>query len=973
MPGADRGTHAEDGALSFGQFELQPYRRLLLRDRIPVKIGDRAFDLLDILIQRRGDVVAKEELIAHVWPNVFVHETNLKVNMSNLRRILGDTGQTPTYIATISGRGYQFIAPVVEKAGATVEFSPALQNTESTVLPEICEVIGREKEIDDVVRWLEQRRMVTLVGPGGVGKTTVAIAAARGLMDAFPDGICFIDLSAHDSEAQVADVVASSLGVRGNPIDATRAIVESVGSRKKLIILDSCEHVIHSARALVSEIFQSDTASRILVTSRERIASREETVIQIGTLPVPQGNGALSAEEALRFASVELLVARAREWNDFSFHSAQANAIAAICRSLDGLPLALEIAASQFDKHEPVEIVSMLDEHLASFDNWNANAPSRQRTLRATLDWSYRLLSADEAVIFRFLSIFAGSFDLESALAVLGPLGFDAYQITIGLGALVGKSLVAAHADDVSLSYRLLDSARLYAAEQAKRDDRIGLVWDSYASHLVTLFARAEDELMWRKTSEWRAQYGPRLNDLRQALDWCFGRGGRPDVGTRLTTSALVLWDEFSNVTEAQPRIVQALAYAESRDLDVMSLAKLAFAHAWYLMYAKQIPPESVEAWKLAIDYAQRSGELLLHLRALWGFAGYLCHTGRYERTLAILDDYRRLAVAGEQWAALPDCDWLYAVAEIYLGRLTSARDRLEKLEPNNPLISSKTHLARIVVDRSMMLRTYLSLALWVTGKPERALAIAQEVSTFDKDIRHLVSQICHAAWSRLPIAFWNDDLAALSTYTAKIRSYLEIENIQVWHPVHRFHQALVDYHDGDKQALRAMRDAIDDLIESNLIVRVPSYLGLLSEALLREDRLDDARSTIREALALADRHREAWTTPELLRISANIGLATGDKPGGLEELWRARHHALDIGAIFFALRASNDLADAYLADGQPQRAIGCLQPIFAHYTEGFATHDLVRSSRLLDRARTELVPSQEPVWLDKRFQETDP
>ncbi len=938
-------------ALLFGRFELQRDRRFLLLDGRPIKIGGRAFDLLEIFADRAGETIAKEELIARVWPNIFVHDTNLKVTISSLRRILGDTAPHSAYIATIPGRGYRFIAEVVRESGAAVARLSSAAPSDSARLPEVGEIIGREGEIAEVLGRLGQSRIVSLVGPGGVGKTTVAIAAARQILHVFPDGVCFVDFSAIEADQLVPSIVASALGVRGNPTDVTLAIAESLVSRRKLIILDNCEHVVHSVRAIVSRICASGAGSRILLTSRERIGAVEEALVQIHPLPFPDGGVAQTPEDALSYPSVELFVTRALEWTEFEFLPEQAGVVAAICRSLDGLPLALEIAAGQLDRHGPDELLAMLDEHLAAFGNRNAEAPSRQKTLWAALDWSYQLLSADEAQIFRFLSVFAGVFDLEDVLAVLAPLGMDAYRVTTGLGGLVGKSLVVAQADDLVLRYRLLDSARIYAAEQFRHDDHLDAVWASYTLHLAALFEKAEEEWIWREAIEWRSQYRPRLNDLRQALDWCFGRGGRPELGFRLTTSALLLWDEVSSVAEARARIDQALAYTGTVDGDAKALAKLARSRAWHLLNVKPIPPESVEAWEVAICHAQRSADIESYLRALWGFALYRCQTGHYAKALDLLERFRDLAILNDEWTALPDGDWLYAMVEVHLARLTRARARLEKLAKENPLVGHRTRVARFVVDRSMMLRTQLSFTLWVSGQPERAQRIADEVSEFDEDAQHLVSQICHLSWSRLPIALWNSDLPAFSRLTAKMRSHLEIENIPVWHPVRDFHQAVVDYHRGDEDAVWSMRKAIDEIIASNHIIRAPICLGVLAEALLKEGRLGDARATLDEALSFADRQKETWSNPELLRISAGISLAGGEQLAALAMLQDAKTLALNTGALFFALRSANDLAELYLADRQPQSAVDVLQPVYARYTEGFDTYDLVRASRILERA----------------------
>lgn len=945
---------AADGMVSFGPFKFLSDRRVLLRDNYPLKIGGRAFDLLRIFVERAGDTLTKDELIDFVWPNVFVHDTNLKVTISSLRRLLGETAPHPTYIATIPGRGYRFIAPVASLTEPAAEPFFASVSAELSRLPPSGEIVGRGREIGAAVEMLGQRRMVSIVGPGGIGKSTVAIAAARRLTEAFPDGVDFVDLSLIQDDQLVPTVVASALGVRGSPADVTAAVVESIVNRRKLILLDNCEHVVRGVQALASRILGSGAASRLLLTSRERIGAREETLLLLGALPFPEGGAARTSEDALKYPAIQLFLLRALEWTEFEFRPEQAAVVSQICRSLDGVPLALELVAAQLNWHEPEDLLALLDSHLATFDNRNSEAPSRQQTLWATLDWSYQLLAADEALVFRFLSVFAGPFDLEGVLAVLGPFGLDAYSVTITVGGLVSKSLVVAQAEDSVLNYRLLDSARSYAAEQARQDGRLQAARENYALYLASVLDKAGEEWVWREVTDWRSRYKPQLNDLRQALDWCFAEGGRPALGVRLTTAALLLWDEHSAVLEARGRIEQALAYAEGDEgrCDLQSMAKLARAHAWGLLYAEQISPESVDRWNAAIRYAEQSGDVETQLRALWGYAVYLSHTGHCEQALTFLDRFRELAIRIGEEFVLPDGEWLYAQTEIYLARLGSARERFEALVKANPLAGARTRVGRFVVDRCMTVRTYLALVLWITGEPARALAVADEVSNFDEKAQHLISQIVHVAWTRLPIALWERDWLALSELTTTLRSLLEIENIAVWYPVLQFHQALVDYYAGDKSAVRDIRRAVDGVLASNLVLRVPAYLGVLAELLLQEGRLLEAQSTIDEALAAADRYDLQWSTPELLRISAGVRLASGDRFAAIKKLGEAAAAALSIGANHFALRAANDLAEVCLGEDQAQPAIDVLAPIYQAYTEGFETSDLVRASALLDQAR---------------------
>ena len=940
-----------DVVYRFGAYELMARRHLLAHDSGPVRVGSRSLAILTLLVERAGELVTKEELMAAGWPDVFVHEANLKVTVSNLRRALGDTAPRPTYVATVPGRGYRFIAQVARQCGDALEMASTPALSEVAQLPEERIIFGRSREIEEVVVFSVKNRLVTLVGPAGVGKTTIAVTAARRLQDAFPDGVCFVDLSVIQHERLVPILVASALGARGNPIDVTTGVAELIANRKKLIVLDNCEHVLPGVRGLISRILGSTTGSQILTTSRERLGVSDEILVQIQALPVPEPVGPSDLEDALGYASVALFLARAREWADFTAEPSQTGTISAICRSLDGLPLALEIGAAQLDRYRPEELLAKLSEHLASFDNRNVGAPPRQRTLWAAFDWSYRLLSLDEAFIFRALSVFAGSFDLEDVLGVLGPLGFDPYRVTVGLGVLVAKSLVAARVSEDGLSYRLLDSARMYTAAQAKTDAQLDSVQKCYAIYLVSLIEKAEQEWIWKDAIEWRNLYGPRLNDLRQALDWCFGRGSRPDLGFRLAVSALPLWDEFSASAESRTRVQQAWAYADRVGADEKSIAKLLRARAFQMLSAERIAPESVQAWNTAIDHAQRNGDVDGELHALWGFAVYLSHTGHHESALNTLGRFRDLASGSERLASISDGEWVHALSEVYLGKLESARAKLELLANDHPLVAHRSCAGIFSISKAMQLRTQLSFLLWLMGQPERALRVMDDVYSLPEQTNHVVSQICHIVWSCLPLSLWARDLQAASKFLMKLRSYLEVENIPIWQPIRLFHQADLDHRQGNADAVKEMQNAIDRIIDGNMVARAPMYLNMLAHALVDRGDLGCARMTLQRATAAARNFEERWIDPELLRTSAALAMAEGDEGDASVKLHEATCLALKSGANFLALLAANDLAEMHLNGRRPAAARDALQPVFSRFTGGFGGAEVVRASRLLQEA----------------------
>ena len=445
--------------------------------------------------------------------------------------------------------------------------------------------------------------------------------------------------------------------------------------------------------------------------------------------------------------------------------------------------------------------------------------------------------------------------------------------------------------------------------------------------------------------------YGPRLNDLRHALDWCFGRGDRPDLGLRLTVSALPLWDELWTVAETKTRVEQALARAGDVGANAKSMARLLKSRAWHMLYAETISPQSVQAWEEAIDHAQRSRDVVSQLQALWGFAAYLGNTGSFERALNVIERFKGLAVSNERRDSVPDGDWLYALFEMYLGRLEAARARLELLAKDHPLVAHQSCAGRFIVHRAAQIRTYLSFLLWLMGQPERALHFVDEVYRLPDETSHTVTQITHIGWACLPVSLWAGNLESASQYLTRIRSYLEMENIPIWRPARLFIRATLDHRRGKAEAVEEMLDSVERIIDSNLVVRVPMYLGMLAEALLENGDVDRARTTLQRAATVTRDFKERWNDPELLRLSASVSFVEGDANAAEEKLQVAKRMALGNGAIFLALRAANDLAELYLKRGRGAAARDVLQPVFSRFTGGFTFPDAARASKLLQKA----------------------
>jgi predicted ATPase/DNA-binding winged helix-turn-helix (wHTH) protein len=470
--------------LSFGPFELSIGERVLRRDGRVLPLGDRALDILTYLADRSGEVIAKQELIDHVWSDVTVEEGSLRVHVAAIRKALGDGQFGNRYIANIKGRGYSFVGTVVLLVGGTekrnAKFSP---QGRLPVRPVI--MIGREKVVSEVSDKLRNERFVTLLGPGGIGKTTIALAVARAAAAEFAGKVHFVDLESLTDPRHVAEAIAAALGFVLKSADPGLELVDLVGSQKILIVLDSCEHVIETVALLAEQLYQESEEIYLLTTSRELLKVRGEHCCRVLPLDFPPEGSGQTANVVLRYPSVQLLARRvAARAGSFVLTDEEAPFAAEMCRKLDGIPLAIELAAGQVAALGIKNAVARLELLKLA----HRSAVARHQTLKATLDWSYNLLSDGERIVLRRIAPFVGHFSLEGARYVAGELGIGIGEISDAIAGLVEKSLIATRIDETQAQYRLLDTTRAYALEKLEEYAEGDAVVRRHAEYVAAYF-----------------------------------------------------------------------------------------------------------------------------------------------------------------------------------------------------------------------------------------------------------------------------------------------------------------------------------------------------------------------------------------------------------------------------------------------------------------------------------------------------
>ncbi|MEO8523841.1 MAG: winged helix-turn-helix domain-containing protein [Caldimonas sp.] len=528
--------------MRFGDFELRPGQRVLHARGEPVTLGGRAFDLLLALAQRRGRVVTKQELLDAVWPGLVVEEHNIATQISTLRKALG-----PQAIATVPGRGYRFTALVedreIDLAPVPAEAAAKGPTAVPTGLPRrLTPLIGRADDLAALGALLERSRLVTLVGAGGIGKSLLAQHLLNDRVGAYSDGVCWVELASVGDGAALPQRIADALGVRGGAGEPLGGLCAAVSEMTMLVALDNAEHLLADVARIAAALLDAAPGLHLLVTSQAPLQLAAESVYRVGSLPVPQGP--LPYALAQTFAAVALFVERACS-GDARFVLSDDTAPAAIelCRALDGIPLAIELAAARAPLLGVPQLATSMCERLRLLTrNRDSTAPARQQTLRAALEWSHGLLDERERVVFRRLGVIEGSASLDLIQHVVADDSgsLDAWDVLDALGLLVDRSLVMVLDDPEANEprYRLLESPRLLAIEQLHAADETDAVRRLHAHALAAAFDEAWDERWSGRigAQRWAGRVLLDSSNARNAIAWAHA-AGEPQVAASIAAT----------------------------------------------------------------------------------------------------------------------------------------------------------------------------------------------------------------------------------------------------------------------------------------------------------------------------------------------------------------------------------------------------------------------------------------------------
>lgn len=634
-----RVTHP--ASLHFANFELQPQQRRLLEAGQPVPLGARAFDVLLALATRAGQLVTKDELLDLAWPGLVVEENNLATQVSNLRKVLGGD-----VIATIPGRGYRFTAALLQPAPAETPV-PVLPALRSNLGEHPTELIGRDDELNALRELLDQHGLVTVVGAGGIGKSSLARALLQHQRDQRAHGVCWVELaplSAADALPHVLPAtIATALGVRLGGADTLGALAAAVAPLDMVLALDNAEHLPAPVATVVEALREAAPRVRLLVTSQTPLRARGEQLYRLGSLGWPEGP--VDAAGAMVHGAVALFVNRARALDRrFALDASNVDTVVALCRALDGLPLAIELAATRLPLLGLPALAAALGQRLRLLTAGAAGAPARQRTLRAALEWSHGLLTPNEQAVLRRLAVFVGSASLPMAQHVAADASLDAWDVLDAMGGLVDRSLLAVSAETSDAPrYRLLDTPRSLALEHLSASGERDAVRARHAAAVRERFDRAREERWSGRVGQdaWLDDIQLDLDNAREAFAWAREHDAACAVALGAGLLAVLPESQFSE-RQAVWEAIEPLLFGDiAADLHAHALIEAADRFGGVRRRQARQHAES------AVQRFEALGDRFMHYRALARLA-----------RLAAPDDAPAAERALAQMRALEDPGW---------------------------------------------------------------------------------------------------------------------------------------------------------------------------------------------------------------------------------------------------------------------------------------------------------------------------
>jgi predicted ATPase/DNA-binding winged helix-turn-helix (wHTH) protein len=935
------------GTLSFGPFTVTPHERLVRRDGVALPLGAKAFDTLIALMSRPNEVVGKWDLMALVWPGLTVEETNLRFHVAALRKALGDGRDGARYITTLSGRGYCFVAKI-SQAPILVERRPASRAELAPVkLPNrLQRMVGRNDAIATVSDRLTTSRFVTIVGPGGVGKTAIAVTIAHDLLETFSDAAHFVDLAALSDPDLVITSILLMLGLPAETDDPLPALLAHLRDKRMLLILDNCEHVIAAAAPLAAEIFHAAPHVHILATSREALRVEGEQVYRLAPLAIAPDSPGLTAAIAQTYPALQLFLERAAAGGaQIALDDRNAAIVAGICRKLDGMALAIELAAGRVEAYGLEQTAALLDERLNLLWQGQRTAPPRQKTLQATLDWSYGLLSDTERLVLRRLAVFAGHFTIDAAFEIVPDERVDRARLFDAIDSLVAKSMVAPRPIGAMMRYRLLDTTRAYLLEIEPDDAALAA---RHATYYRRWLEQAGTTWATVPSADERAIHFSALHNVRAALDRCFGANGDAGIGIALAAAAAPIFLAMSLLIECRRWSERALLAIDPSSRGSTEEMHIQAGLGLTLMFTRGGSEAARAALSRSLAIAEARGDAPNQLQLLGRMHIFHERMGQFDTALGYARQSLAVAETLGDAASIALAHSLLGVSLHLAGEHSGALKMLEAAwhGPGTERIST-------VHGFDHRNRAGISLAreLWLQGRPADARQLAQQTVTEAAQMDHPITLCIALIWA-VSIDLWSGDLDGAEANIDRFIAHAELRSMGPYLAVGRGVKGELAIRRGDAAGgVETIRASLRELHESGYELLTTTFNIALVQGLLALGQIEQSAGLLDDAIRLVEQNGDHLYMPELLRLRAEVLLSLPEPNTGEAEtyLMQSLELSRDKGAKAWELRATIDLARLLIERRSRKDAKLLLQSALEGFVEGSETVDIRAAKQMLE------------------------
>jgi predicted ATPase/DNA-binding winged helix-turn-helix (wHTH) protein len=950
---------------SFGPFVLLLHERRLEKEGRSVRLGGRAFDILTVLVERAPDIVSGRELLERVWPNVTIDEAALRVHVTALRKALSEGQIGAKYIRNVPGRGYflETTVSTLNKSSPPLGLGAAF-GTNSYLPPLMPRVLGRDSAIQQIAELLTKHRFVTIAGPGGIGKTIVAIAVAHLKLKDFHGDAHFVDLAPITSPDLVVSNVASSFGLAVQSDDLLPNLISFLKDRSLLLILDSCEHLLFDLVPLVENIFNHAPSVFILATSRERLYIDCEKLYPLPPLEIPPQSSTISAKEVLAFPAARLFIERVQmEIHGFELSDHEAPLVAKICYKLEGVALALELAAGRVSAYGIAGVVRLLDERFALLWRGRPTAIPRHRTLSATLDWSHDLLSETERIVMRRLSIFIGLFSLEAAESV--ALGEDICRPDFleAVASLVAKSLLSIKTDGTEPRYRMLDTTRAYGLEKLNISGEKEQIAYLHAACFLAVLDRPSPDNVETPFAIVGNNYTGQLGNIRAAVDWSFTEHLGEPLRVPLAAAAANLFIRLSLLDECFHLTERAIAALESDHRGTRLEMQLQTLRGQSLMFISGNTEEVREALMRALDLATLLQEPSYQLQLLGDLHLFYERSGDYHNA-------HEFALRGEKVATiLGDPESIVAAHSLLgisfhlLGEQESARRHIYKVlsYPRRPKTFNSI---RFGFDQFIRARIALARTLWILGFPERAVSEARGAIDEATNLDHPVT-LCMALIWAISVFLWVGDFVAAGDCLDRFTEQAETHSLAPYIAVaHGVKGQLAIKQGNAESGILFLQNAMASLRAARYALLTTDFMMSEVEGLAMTGDFDAALMKVTETIDLVQKSGNLIFLPELLRIKGELLMEriVENSSDAEEYLHESLEKARKQSALSWELRTTITLAKLNRESlGKLEQST--LNAVYDRFNEGFATADLKEARSLLNlvEPRSRPAPLQDP------------